>query len=168
MSQCRSEAKEASQDIIVEMDAEWEVEVLGNMDPEWENEVLGNILKSRQRKRPAKPSIFRVPPIMRSSNPDGYEPKLVSIGPYHHGKPSLQAMEEIKWQILDHLLSKDPKGSIHQYLKQMQGLAVEARSYYSEVINMESRKFAEMLLLDGFIIQLFIPRESMVQELKIR
>nr|XP_019703195.1 putative UPF0481 protein At3g02645 [Elaeis guineensis] len=49
----------------------------------------------------------------------------------------------------------------------MQELEVEARSCYSEVIDMESRKFAEMLLLDScFVIQLFIPRKSMVQELK--
>nr|XP_029117702.1 LOW QUALITY PROTEIN: UPF0481 protein At3g47200-like [Elaeis guineensis] len=155
MRQSVFEAREASQDEVVET------------DQSWVEKVLGGIERSQQRKRPIKPSIFRVPPQLRSSNPDAYEPQLVSIGPYHHGKPSLQAaMKEIKWQILYHLLPEDPKDCIQQYLKMMQKLEVKTRSYYSEVIDMGSYKFAAMVLLDGcFIIQLRIRPDPMAKEL---
>ncbi|XP_008800520.2 UPF0481 protein At3g47200-like [Phoenix dactylifera] len=75
-------------------------------------------------------------------------------------------MEEIKWQILGHLWETS-KDDVRRSLQIMQDKEAEARSYYSEVINMKSRRFAEMLLLDGyFIIQLFTPCEKMAEELR--
>ena len=41
-------------------------------------------------------SIFEVPAYLRNVYQDAYEPNILSIGPYHHGKSRLNAMEEPK------------------------------------------------------------------------
>nr|XP_029117271.1 UPF0481 protein At3g47200-like [Elaeis guineensis] len=111
-----------------------------------------------ERKSPAKPTIFRVPPGMRCGNRDAYEPKMVSIGPYHRGKSEdLKTMEELKWRLLHHYLSKVPNGSKNEGLRKMKDLEKQSRECYSEVIDLKSDQFVEMLLLDGcFLVQIFI------------
>jgi len=54
---------------------------------------------------PSKSSIFRVPDRLRRHNEKAFEPELVSIGPFHHGKEKLQAMEKIKLWYLHCLLN---------------------------------------------------------------
>ncbi|KAL6202972.1 hypothetical protein ACLB2K_026676 [Fragaria x ananassa] len=41
-------------------------------------------------------SIYRVPEKLRRLNENAYTPRVVSIGPFHHGKESLKPMEEHK------------------------------------------------------------------------
>lgn len=53
-----------------------------------------------------KQSIYRVPALMRDSNSKAYEPRVVSIGPYHYGKEHLEAMEEHKHRALRHFLKR--------------------------------------------------------------
>ena len=37
--------------------------------------------------------IYSVPPTLRQINPEAYTPQVISIGPIHHGKQKLQAMQ---------------------------------------------------------------------------
>ncbi|RWR91979.1 UPF0481 protein [Cinnamomum micranthum f. kanehirae] len=56
-----------------------------------------------------------------------------------------------------HQSRRNRNGKLSHYLKQMKGLEVEVRSFYSENIEMESKEFVEMMLLDGcFIVELFL------------
>ncbi|KAI9195743.1 hypothetical protein LWI28_017671 [Acer negundo] len=57
--------------------------------------------------------IYRVPPGIRKGNEKLYTPKLVSIGPLHHGSNELQAMEEHKIRYLQHFLQRTLKISFH-------------------------------------------------------
>lgn len=41
-------------------------------------------------------SIFHAPAHIRSGRESNFEPKLVSIGPYYHGRQNLQPMEDLK------------------------------------------------------------------------
>ncbi|CAL5418770.1 unnamed protein product [Camellia sinensis] len=50
--------------------------------------------------------IFRVPRTLRQHNESIYEPKIVSIGPYHRGKDRLAPMDNIKLWYLDTLLAR--------------------------------------------------------------
>ncbi|XXG87389.1 hypothetical protein AAC387_Pa11g2087 [Persea americana] len=101
-------------------------------------------------------SIHRVPYGLRRHNQNAYDPQLISIGPFHHEKRKgqLRAMEEHKWRYLHDILSGKPKGWLESCLATIKGLEKRARSYYSEVIALDSHSFVEMMLLDScFIIE---------------
>ncbi|XWS66726.1 hypothetical protein CRYUN_Cryun05aG0225300 [Craigia yunnanensis] len=102
--------------------------------------------------------IFRVPESMADVNCKAYQPRIVSIGPYHHGKPQLRMIEEHKWRYLGILLKRmQEKGlELEDFFKAIQPLELKAREYYSETIQLGSDEFLEMIVLDGcFIIELF-------------
>ncbi|XP_058076944.1 UPF0481 protein At3g47200-like [Magnolia sinica] len=102
-------------------------------------------------------TIYRLPSNIRQGDVNAYEPHIISIGPYHRGKQSLQAMEERKWHYLHALLTRNPDHSLAHYIKEIQPLEDRARSCYSEKINLRSHRFVEMMVLDGcFIIELFL------------
>ncbi|KAG2556403.1 hypothetical protein PVAP13_8NG189101 [Panicum virgatum] len=55
-------------------------------------------------------SIYRVPEwIKRLSRNDAYGPRVVSLGPFHHGNPNLQHMEEHKTQAMQRLVHRSGK-----------------------------------------------------------
>ncbi|GKV50382.1 hypothetical protein SLEP1_g57089 [Rubroshorea leprosula] len=103
-------------------------------------------------------SIFKVPNHLRRISEQAYEPQVVSIGPYHHGKDQLKKMEEYKMLYLKQLLegTPDPEVSLENYVTVLKDMEEEARKFYSEPLNdIGGEKFVEMMLLDGcFIIQL--------------
>lgn len=88
-------------------------------------------------------------------NGKAYQPRIVSIGPYHRGQPRLNMIEEHKWRYLGSLLSRTGL-PLEEFLKSIAPLEKEARECYSETIQLDSHEFLEMLVLDGcFIIELF-------------
>jgi hypothetical protein len=103
--------------------------------------------------------VFRVPHNLIEINGKSYQPRIVSIGPYHRGQPNLQMMEEHKWRYLRSLLSrtKEAKGiTLEDYLKCIHPLEKDARECYSETIHLGTDEFLEMMVLDGcFILELF-------------
>ncbi|XP_058084100.1 UPF0481 protein At3g47200-like [Magnolia sinica] len=117
-------------------------------------------------RRGDRPTIYIVPQRIREVKEVAYEPKMVSIGPYHHGKKRLQAMEEHKLLYLHSFLSRNPNHRLEDYLKAMEELEDKARSCYSD--NIGPNEFVKMMVLDAcFIIELFLrlfPREQ-IEEL---
>ncbi|KAK9290079.1 hypothetical protein L1049_008243 [Liquidambar formosana] len=102
--------------------------------------------------------IFRIPQRLVEINGMSYQPHIVSIGPYHRGKPQHKMIEEHKWQYLGSLLSRtQSKGlGLEDYLKAIQPLEMKARECYSETVHLDTDEFIEMMVLDGcFIIELF-------------
>ncbi|TVU10679.1 hypothetical protein EJB05_44223, partial [Eragrostis curvula] len=96
--------------------------------------------------------IYKVIRCIRVSDPNAYEPRVLSIGPYHHGAPSLLPMEKEKWLCLDYVLKLSCNKSLHDYLAVIAALETEARICYSENSIMSSRAYVEMLLLDSCFI----------------
>lgn len=45
-------------------------------------------------------NIFKVPDVLRKLNEKAYEPKMLAIGPYHHGKEELSTFEVHKTRYL--------------------------------------------------------------------
>jgi hypothetical protein len=108
------------------------------------------------RREPAageNPCIFRLPQRFKNINGKSYEPQMVSIGPYHRGKPHLHMMEEHKWRCLAYIL-KRPQ-DLKVYLDSILPLEKKARECYSETINLSTSEFLQMMVLDGcFILEL--------------
>ncbi|XWS52334.1 hypothetical protein CRYUN_Cryun11dG0059000 [Craigia yunnanensis] len=102
--------------------------------------------------------IFRVPQSLVLINGKSYQPRIVSIGPYHRREAQLNMIEEHKWRYLGSLLDRvQSKGlGLEDLLKAIHPLEMKARDCYSETIHLDTNVFIEMMVLDGcFIIELF-------------
>ncbi|KAF2285604.1 hypothetical protein GH714_005739 [Hevea brasiliensis] len=102
--------------------------------------------------------IFKVPNALRSVNEKAYEPQIIAIGPYHHGKPHLVAMEEHKIRYLHSFLQRRNENDVSRYVQIIGELEENARRCYAETLDLTEEAFIEMMLLDGCFIIEFICR----------
>lgn len=120
---------------------------------------LANSIKEKMEKVSLLHSVCRISEELFEGNQEKYFPSLLSIGPFHHGKHSLQVMEDLKWQYFDTLLNRHPNAEtiLDTCVKTLKHSEQKARKFYGETVNMESDKFVEIMLVDGcFIIELFL------------
>lgn len=96
-------------------------------------------------------TIPRIPERLRQVDNDAYEPRIISIGPYHRGKPMLRSMEEHKLHCLDAIVKRNSKFFLIDYIREIEESEMKARRYY-ENIKLESKAFVKMMLLDGCFI----------------
>ncbi|XP_047335940.1 UPF0481 protein At3g47200-like [Impatiens glandulifera] len=101
--------------------------------------------------------IFRVPEVLRDGNEEFYEPKVISIGPYHQGKPGLNSMEEHKIRYLRTILQRTGNQSVDCFVQAVLPHEEKVRKCYAESIDyLSSDELVQILVLDGcFIIELF-------------
>ncbi|XP_055807939.1 UPF0481 protein At3g47200-like [Solanum dulcamara] len=117
-----------------------------------------------------KPKIQMVPKMNREieSNVRCYEPLVVSIGPFHYGKPELQLMEKHK-KLLAIQFADDQEGregvlpwrptnsvSLDELYKKVKNIMPNVKECYAEdsVKDYNDEEFAQMMFLDGiFILQ---------------
>lgn len=114
---------------------------------------------------PTKFSICKVPPNIRLNDHLAYNPTIVSIGPYRGKWDYLQALEHYKCQCRKKVLSRSKFKDAAACLKDMirKGIVQQALTCYNGV--KETKKFKEMLLLDGcFIVQLFLEQNYSAEE----
>ncbi|KAL0314377.1 UNVERIFIED_CONTAM: hypothetical protein Sangu_2282100 [Sesamum angustifolium] len=127
---------------------------------------IDNILLALPSSR-CKPSIFRVNDDIRHTNGKLYDPKVISIGPFHHGKDHLRDMEQHKFRYLKLLLKRRNESSVDKYVMAMRSLEGKARKCYAGPVEFSPDDFVQMLLLDGcFIIELI--RKYGIDELRER
>ncbi|KAK6772771.1 hypothetical protein RDI58_028009 [Solanum bulbocastanum] len=104
----------------------------------------------------------RVPQELKKGSEYSYSPKLVSIGPFHHGVDNLKTMEEYKWCYLNTLVSRKPINTqtiLDNCVKTLRNLEDKARKCYGDNTfeQIGSNEFVQMMLLDScFLIELFI------------
>ncbi|KAF5464937.1 hypothetical protein F2P56_014974 [Juglans regia] len=99
--------------------------------------------------------IFKLHRHLRNVNDKAYEPLMLAIGPYNHGKDGLGLMEEHKWRYLQQKLQRRNEQSLDTYIMALRELEESARKCYAECISQTKDEFVEMMLLDGcFIIEL--------------
>ncbi|KAK7852467.1 upf0481 protein [Quercus suber] len=102
-------------------------------------------------------SIYKVPYYLREGDYKAYAPRIVSVGPYHHGKKGLLEMDRHKWRALHHVL-KRTKHDINLYLDAVKKLEKKARACYQgqSITSLGSNEFVEMMVLDGcFVTEVF-------------
>lgn len=105
--------------------------------------------------QPQWPTMSKVPEVLRTTTRDPkkyYEPRVISIGPYHHGKPHLQAAEKIKARCTKEFLTNS-KLDIECLYKKIAGNMEAVKKCY-DIDKTDDEKLAWMMLLDGcFILQ---------------
>ncbi|KAL3744260.1 hypothetical protein ACJRO7_013507 [Eucalyptus globulus] len=102
-------------------------------------------------------TIFRVPEHIREVDKKAYNPRVVSIGPFHQSRPELRAMEARKLRMYERLMKQiGDEGrdvGLETAIKQLEGRA--RRSYSEEFDHISSEEFTQMMVLDGcFIVEL--------------
>ncbi|KAL0730583.1 hypothetical protein Bca4012_026676 [Brassica carinata] len=119
-----------------------------------------------QRKGEGSCSIFKIPQSLKKIHHKGYEPEIVSIGPYHHGKEHLQMLEEHKHRYLKLFLGEAKDGVNTNTLgRKILQIETAIRNSYSEKLVVNKPEFLKMMLLDGcFILMLFFTISRMVRE----
>ncbi|PSS34457.1 UPF0481 protein [Actinidia chinensis var. chinensis] len=101
-------------------------------------------------------SIYKVPKRLRKLNEEAYTPKLVSIGPVHHGQPHLNSMERYKLEYCKKFLDITLV-SLKEVIKRAIECEAAVRSQYQDTVEFSRKEFVEMIALDGlFIIMLFL------------
>ncbi|XP_030456469.2 UPF0481 protein At3g47200-like [Syzygium oleosum] len=102
-------------------------------------------------------SIFRVPAHIRQVDEKAYNPRVVSIGPFHWNRPALRAMEAQKVRFYERLMTRMAYEDRDVGIKTaMMKLEPDARRCYSEEFDdISTDEFVEMMVLDGcFIVEL--------------
>ncbi|XP_061988931.1 UPF0481 protein At3g47200-like [Rosa rugosa] len=113
---------------------------------------------------PMSPSrcIYRVPHRLRSVCEKAYTPQVVSIGPLHHGKEILKAMEEHKWRYLQCFIRRNNL-SLKDCIKIVRDQETSLRSCYSEAIEVQSDELISIILVDAVFIIEFLLRYSYLE-----
>ncbi|PVH34344.1 hypothetical protein PAHAL_8G199900 [Panicum hallii] len=114
-----------------------------------------------EKARWSKPSIYRVPEWikgMMTNNTSAYRPRLVSLGPFHHGEPDLLPMEEHKRRAVLHLVKRSGK-PLRDFVAAVEMVADELLDAYQgldEKWRESSRdRFVQMMVMDGcFLLEL--------------
>ncbi|KAI6682387.1 hypothetical protein NL676_036268 [Syzygium grande] len=102
-------------------------------------------------------SIFRVPAHIRQVDEKAYNPRVVSIGPFHRNRPALRAMEAQKVRFYERLMTRMAYEDRDVGIKTaMMKLEPDARRCYSEEFeDISTDEFVDMMVLDGcFIVEL--------------
>lgn len=128
--------------------------------PDEDDNILVSSIKEKLEDISVSHCICKVPEKMRENNGEKYTPRLVSIGPLHHGKEHLKAMEDHKWRYLNTLLSRKPNLELilDKCVSALKGLENKVRKCYAENIDaFGSDDLVKMMLVDGcFIIELLL------------
>ncbi|XP_059461495.1 UPF0481 protein At3g47200-like [Corylus avellana] len=108
-------------------------------------------------------SIYRVPERLRHVKERAYTPKVVSIGPLHHGRKGLKAMEEQKkWYLRDFIRRSNP--SLGSFIRVVKEKEERLRGCYAERIQFSSDEFVKIILVDaafiiGVLLRLKFPND---------
>ncbi|KAL0433145.1 UNVERIFIED_CONTAM: hypothetical protein Slati_2648800 [Sesamum latifolium] len=103
--------------------------------------------------RQSSRKIHKIPQLLRQGwhNSDVYDPKVVSFGPYHYGKPELQLCQEAKHFALQMFVEVGSNKSPEFFHRGVLEVISDARSCYVEGSTdcYTDEQFAEMMLLDA-------------------
>ncbi|KAK9090472.1 hypothetical protein Sjap_023649 [Stephania japonica] len=124
---------------------------------EWMIDVMGEDRLSMEEEMWQRQSIYRIPNFIKDRSKNTYDPMLVSIGPYHHGKPHLMPMEEHKGRALRHFLKRSRKSNKY-FLDGMKREEKVLRASYEYLDEKwcDSDKFLQLIITDGCFILEFM------------
>ncbi|KAK3431582.1 hypothetical protein EUGRSUZ_E03386 [Eucalyptus grandis] len=112
-------------------------------------------------------SVFRVRRALAGGNTEACRPRIVSIGPYHHGEAQLGMLQEHKWRNLQSMLDQtQPHGvGLEDLIDTLAPKVEMIQKCYSESTDRFSGPdLVKMMVLDGcFIIQFLRQMAGVIQ-----
>ncbi|KAA8517219.1 hypothetical protein F0562_017529 [Nyssa sinensis] len=108
-----------------------------------------------------KPKLPKIPLERRETDEfqKYYEPRAVSIGPYHHGKPQLKQVEDLKLNLVNQFLCREGVKKPDELFNKFADQIKEFRSWYDEpsfTERIDEEKFVRMMFLDGCFVLMYI------------
>ena len=137
------------------------MESLNHAPNDLENPSLPLVVSMRKELESLPPissvcCIYRVSERLRLVNEKVYTPQVVSIGPLHHGKEGLKAMEEHKKRYLQSFLHRTNM-SLEHFIIIIRENEARLRSSYAEPIGFCSDEFVKMVLVDtAFVVEVLL------------
>ncbi|XP_059445421.1 putative UPF0481 protein At3g02645 [Corylus avellana] len=116
---------------------------------------ITQMLESSEPPLSPKCCIYRVPLDLRNLNEEAYTPKVISIGPFHHGVERLEAMEKRKVRYFKIFVEK-AKLNVENLVSIIRDREKDVRSCYSEISNLSTDDYVKMILLDASFIIVFL------------
>ncbi|MCD9639501.1 hypothetical protein HAX54_024083 [Datura stramonium] len=110
-------------------------------------------LRFGEESRVEKYPIQMVPLLMREEGNEEYEPKVVSLGPYHHGKEKLKFVEDFKPTALQMFIGNSSKGYGDLLSEVLRNIGYAKSCYLQEYTSIYTdEEFARMMILDACVI----------------
>ncbi|KAL6654772.1 hypothetical protein ACP70R_008237 [Stipagrostis hirtigluma subsp. patula] len=106
-----------------------------------------------------KPTIHRVPDWIKGNKTDcsAYEPDVVSLGPFHHGKAHLKPMEEHKRRLMLHMVKRSEK-PLEAFVNAVAAVADVLQDTYDGIDQEwldDKDRFVTMMVTDGgFLLEI--------------
>ncbi|XP_057727366.1 uncharacterized protein LOC130943486 isoform X2 [Arachis stenosperma] len=125
------------------------------------NHVMNDIRRMLQGAEPPLTTeccIYKVPFDIRRLNHDAYTPKVVSIGPFHHGSTRLQNMERHKLIYCNEFLQRAGGTTLDldSFVSRIEQAEPDIRRCYSDIIHLSPEELVKVVLVDcTFIFELF-------------
>jgi hypothetical protein len=100
--------------------------------------------------------IYMVPSDLRKLNEKAYTPRVISIGPFHHGDERLETMEKLKVAYFKRFVQKAVL-NVENLVSIIKHREPDVRRCYSHTSGLSSDNYVKMILLDAsFIIVIFL------------
>ncbi|KAL5205126.1 hypothetical protein ABZP36_009997 [Zizania latifolia] len=96
-------------------------------------------------------SIYRVPEYIKDmTNRDAYRPKLISLGPFHHGDSMLLPMEAHKRRAVVQLVKRSGK-PLSEFIAAVEEISDQLHDAYENLDKMAwyQKRFVELMVTDG-------------------
>ncbi|XP_034888111.1 UPF0481 protein At3g47200-like [Populus alba] len=104
--------------------------------------------------------IFKVPERLRELNEKAYTPRVVSIGPIHHGNEKLKAMEDQKRMYLKEFIAHSEVSGFIELIKEKE---TRLRHCYAETNRFSSEYFIRMILMDAAFVIMFLLKYKYIE-----
>ncbi|KAL5204020.1 hypothetical protein ABZP36_008891 [Zizania latifolia] len=119
----------------------------------WVVEMDNMINFTELPKHRAGQSVYRVPKYIKdmTNDPDAYQPKLVSLGPFHHGDEVLLPMEAHKRRAVVQLVKRSGK-SLREFIAAVEEISdhlYDAYKNLDETWHQDRERFVELMVTDG-------------------
>ncbi|ONH89764.1 hypothetical protein PRUPE_8G015000 [Prunus persica] len=110
--------------------------------------------------------IYKVPKRLRGVNNKAYTPQVVSIGPLHHGRESLKAMEEHKMRYMKDFLERTGV-ELEVLFKDMMERQAQIRASYAVTVKFDEHELVKIIMVDAtftFEVMLRVSLPSLQRE----